>query len=115
MDEERQKELQKGPGSHLPFGGGELVRIAARIIEARNWGTVSGHRGAGASARSTGCMAVLNSRRGTRGAWFFLIGDAAYPTSPVHLRASPTDGLKQMLTEPYIQWLSTSARAWTQP
>ena len=33
MDEERQKEFREGPCSNLPFGGGELVRTAGRIIK----------------------------------------------------------------------------------
>ncbi|KAI1792220.1 FAD/NAD(P)-binding domain-containing protein [Ganoderma leucocontextum] len=33
MDEEHQKEFKEGPCSDLPFGGGELVRTAGRIIK----------------------------------------------------------------------------------
>ncbi len=33
MDEARQKEFKEGPFSKLPFGGGELVRTADKIIK----------------------------------------------------------------------------------
>ncbi|RDX45664.1 FAD/NAD(P)-binding domain-containing protein [Lentinus brumalis] len=62
MDEARQKEFKEGPFSKLPFGGGELVRTADKIIkyglydrpELQSW-----HKGR-----------------------VVLIGDAAHPTSP---------------------------------
>ena len=38
MDDEGQKEFREGPFSHLPFGGGELVRTAARIIKVSPYG-----------------------------------------------------------------------------
>ena len=33
MDEEKQKTFKEGPFSKLPFGGGELVRTADKIIK----------------------------------------------------------------------------------
>ena len=36
MDEERQNEFKQGPHSSLPFGGGELVRTAGRIIKVKS-------------------------------------------------------------------------------
>ena len=71
MDEERQKEFREGPFSHLPFGGGEIVRTAARIIKVSSYGAVHIHhdRTDRARAHSTVCTTALSSRRGTRAAW----------------------------------------------
>ena len=46
MDEERQKEFREGPCSNLPFGGGELVRTAGRIIKVSElkWSRLAGVR-----------------------------------------------------------------------
>ncbi|KAM5543302.1 hypothetical protein V8D89_003176 [Ganoderma adspersum] len=62
MDEERQKEFREGPFSRLPFGGGELVRTAARVIK---YGLYDRPE-----------LATWHKGR------VVLIGDAAHPTSP---------------------------------
>ncbi|KAM5543852.1 hypothetical protein V8D89_002469 [Ganoderma adspersum] len=73
MDEERQKEFREGLCSNLPFGGGELVRTAGRIIK---FGLYD---------------------RPELPAWHkgrvVLVGDAAHPTSP-HLGQGANQALE---------------------
>ncbi|KAM5543237.1 hypothetical protein V8D89_003111 [Ganoderma adspersum] len=65
MDEECRKEFREGPFSRLPFGGGELVRTAARIIKWLPYGLYDHPE-----------LATWHKGR------VVLIGDAAHPTSP---------------------------------
>ena len=70
MDEARQQELKDGPFSKLPFGGGDLVRNANKIIKVRqtiierpfNALTLRGIHG----THSLACMIALISSHGTR-------------------------------------------------
>ena len=78
MDEERQREFQEGPFSHLPYVGGELVRTAVRIIKVGRLESLTRYHGTDASACSTAYTTAPSSQHGTMA----VLSSSATPRTP---------------------------------